>query len=99
MRLGKLGFSTVGFVFVELARQALAAVRQFEEGVRACPNVRECSALSGEADFLLKCVSQDARSLEDFVQGTIAQMPGVESVKTAIVLRGSQKHADMLRRP
>ncbi len=49
-----------GFAFVGLASQAEADLKHFEEQVRAWPQVRECLMLSGEVDFLLKCVARES---------------------------------------
>ncbi|MEJ0043950.1 MAG: Lrp/AsnC family transcriptional regulator, partial [Rhizomicrobium sp.] len=91
----RLGFAVAGFVFVELASQSRAEIRRFEDRVRTWPDVRECSALSGEVDFLLKCVARDALSFEAFVQGTIAQAPGVKTAKTAIIVHALKKPVDL----
>ena len=52
-----LGFEVTGFVFVGLASQKDADLKHFEEQARRWPEVRECHMLSGEVDFLLKCVA------------------------------------------
>ncbi|HEY0303267.1 MAG TPA: Lrp/AsnC family transcriptional regulator [Rhizomicrobium sp.] len=92
---GRLGFAVAGFVFVELVSQARTEIRRFEDRVRAWPNVRECFALSGEVDFLLKCVAPDARSFEELVQGTIAQAAGVKTATTAIIVHARKKPIDL----
>ena len=53
-----LGYEVTGFAFVGLASQAEADLKRFEEQVKGWPNVRECQMLSGEVDFLLKCVAK-----------------------------------------
>src|SRR5688500_9415179 len=54
-----LGFELTAFAFVGLHSQAEADLKAFEEQVRRWPQVRECYMLSGEVDFLLKCVARD----------------------------------------
>ena len=51
-----LGFDVTMFAMVHLASQAEADLAAFENFVRAQPIVRECWMLSGEIDFILKCV-------------------------------------------
>src|SRR6202142_892859 len=59
-----LGYEVTGFVFVGLAGQKDADLKAFEERVRGWPQVRECHMLSGEVDFLLKCVAQDLSAFQ-----------------------------------
>ena len=53
----KLGYEVAVFAMVHLASQAEPDLAAFEEFVRAQPLVRECWMLSGEIDFVLKCVA------------------------------------------
>jgi DNA-binding Lrp family transcriptional regulator len=86
-----LGYEVTGFAFVGLASQADADLRRFEEQVRSWPNVRECQMLSGEVDFLLKCVAKDLSSFQSFITETLTAAKEVASVKTALVIRGSKQ--------
>src|SRR6478735_12558051 len=54
-----VGFEIVFFAFVHLSSQAEADLGAFEESIRAWPAVRECWTLSGDIDFMLKCVAAD----------------------------------------
>jgi DNA-binding Lrp family transcriptional regulator len=85
-----LGFEVTGFAFVGLASQAEADLKRFEEQVRSWPAVRECHMLSGEVDFLLKCVAKDLSSFQSFVTETLTAAKNVASVKTALVIRPSK---------
>lgn len=87
-----LGFEVTGFAFVGLASQTDADLKRFEEQTRAWPQVRDCYMLSGEVDFLLKCVAQDLSSFQSFVTETLTAAKNVASVKTALAIRAS-KHA------
>ena len=51
-----VGFEVIAFAMVGLHSQSEADLRAFENRVLAWPLVRECYMLSGETDFLLKCV-------------------------------------------
>jgi DNA-binding Lrp family transcriptional regulator len=48
--------------------------------------------LSGEIDFLLKCVAADLSAFQDFIIHELTAAPNVASVKTSLVIRAS-KHA------
>lgn len=86
----RLGFEVMGYVFVGLGSQADADLRKFEEQVQAWPEVRECHMLSGEVDFLLKCVAKDLSSFQSFVTDTLTASPNVASVKSALVIHASK---------
>jgi DNA-binding Lrp family transcriptional regulator len=85
-----LGFEVTGFAFVGLSSQAEVDLKRFEEQVRSWPAVRECHMLSGEVDFLLKCVARDLSSFQTFVTETLTAAKNVASVKTALVIRQSK---------
>jgi DNA-binding Lrp family transcriptional regulator len=81
-----LGYSVTGFIFVGLASQKDADLKHFEERVRSWPEVRECHMLSGEVDFLLKCVARDLSHFQDFVTETVTAERNVASVKSSLVI-------------
>jgi DNA-binding Lrp family transcriptional regulator len=87
-----LGFDLVAFAMVQLSSQADGDLAQFEAAMRADPVVRECWMLSGEVDFLLKCVTKDLRGFQDFV-GKLTGAPHVKGVKTSLTLRASKDEA------
>lgn len=81
-----LGYPVTGFIFVGLASQKDADLKHFEERVRSWPEVRECHMLSGEVDFLLKCVARDLSHFQDFVTETVTAERNVASVKSSLVI-------------
>jgi|SRR5580658_3890650 DNA-binding Lrp family transcriptional regulator len=85
-----LGYEVSGFAFVGLASQAEADLKRFEEQVRAWPQVRECVMLSGEVDYLLKCVAENLSAFQSFITDTLTAAKNVASVKTALVIRSSK---------
>jgi len=80
-----LGFDVTYFAMVNLASQAEADLDAFAARVRQMPLVRECWTLSGETDFLLKCVAPDLRAFQSFVLELTAT-PNVRNVRTALTL-------------
>ena len=85
-----LGFEVSGFVFVGLSSQHDADLKRFEDRTRTWPVVRECHMLSGETDFLLKCVARDLAAFQTFVTETLTAEPNVASVKSSLVIRASK---------
>jgi DNA-binding Lrp family transcriptional regulator len=88
----RLGFDVTVFASVHLSSQADADLRAFEDFVRAEPLVRECWMLSGEVDFILKCVAPDMATFQDFVTHLTAA-PHVRNVRTSLVLHNSKYEA------
>ena len=88
----KLGFDVTVFASVHLSSQAEADLRAFEDFVRSQPLVRECWMLSGDVDFILKCVAPDMATFQTFVTQLTAA-PQVRNVRTSLVLRNSKYEA------
>jgi DNA-binding Lrp family transcriptional regulator len=87
-----LGFEVTVFAMVHLSSQAEADLIAFENFVRSQPLVRECWMLSGEIDFILKCVAPDLKTFQAFVTELTAA-PHVRNVKTSLTLRNSKDAA------
>ena len=83
----QLGFTITVFAMVSLKSQAEEALRQFEDHMRELPEVRECHMLNGEIDFILKIVSRDLQSFQDFLTSKLTPAPNVASVKTSLTIR------------
>ncbi|GIK81353.1 MAG: Lrp/AsnC family transcriptional regulator [Pseudorhodoplanes sp.] len=88
----RLGYEVVAFAMVHLSSQAEADLNAFEAYVRKQPLVRECWMLSGEIDFILKCVAPDLKTFQAFV-GELTGAPHVRNVKTSLTLRSSKDEA------
>ena len=86
-----LGYEVMGFAFVGLSSQAEADLKAFEEQMRAWPMVRECYMLSGEVDFLLKCVARDLSEFQSFITDKLTAAKNVASVKTALTIRPTKR--------
>jgi DNA-binding Lrp family transcriptional regulator len=82
-----VGFEVIAFAMVGLHSQSEADLRAFENRVLAWPLVRECYMLSGETDFLLKCVAPDLPAFQDFVIEELTAAANVASVKTTLIIR------------
>jgi len=85
-----LGFEVAVFAMVHLSSQADADLVAFEKFVQ--PLVRECWMLSGEIDFILKCVAPDLKTFQAFV-AELTAAPNVRNVKTSLTLRNSKDAA------
>jgi len=84
-----LGCEVTAFAMVHLSSQAEADLEAFEAFVRREPLVRECWMLSGEIDFILKCVAPSLSNFQSFVTKLTAARH-VLNVKTSLTLRVSK---------
>lgn len=82
-----LGYDITMFAMVSLSSQAEADLLKFEERVKSWPIVRECWMLSGDVDFILKCVAPDLRTFQTFVIEELTAAPAVDGVRTSLTLR------------
>jgi DNA-binding Lrp family transcriptional regulator len=87
-----LGYEVTVFAMVHLTSQAETDLKAFEAFVRKAPLVRECWMLSGEIDFILKCVAPDLKTFQAFVS-ELTGAPNVRNVKTSLTLRTSKDAA------
>jgi len=83
----QLGYEVTAFAMVGLHSQTEADLIAFENTVNGWPEVRECYMLSGEVDFLLKCVVPDLQSFQNFIIRDLTAAPNVDSVRTALTIR------------
>jgi DNA-binding Lrp family transcriptional regulator len=82
-----LGFDLTAFALVGLHNQAEPDLRAFENRILGWPIVREAYMLSGESDYILKCVARDLPEFQDFVLKQLTAVPNVASVKTTLAIR------------
>ena len=85
----RLGYELTVFAMVHLSSQAESDLNAFEAFVRNEPLVRECWMLSGEIDFILKCVAPNLTAFQSFV-AELTAAPAVRNVKTSLTLRNSK---------
>ncbi|MDH3266374.1 MAG: Lrp/AsnC family transcriptional regulator [Gammaproteobacteria bacterium] len=81
------GFSLASMVQISLARHEQTHVDNFIKEVKQHPEVLECFATSGEADFHLRVVVEDIDAYNAFLDEFIFKLPGVSQVRSNIVLK------------
>ncbi len=82
-----LGFPLTAFALVRLHSQSEADLNAFENRVLGWPLVREAYMLSGESDYILRCLAPDLETFQDFVLRQLTAAPNVASVKTNLAIR------------
>lgn len=89
------GYSDNVFVQITLHSQQRDDLLAFEKAVRNVPEVMECYLMSGEADYLLRVIVQDARDYERVYSRHLTQLPGVGRVHSSFGLRTVVKKTEM----
>jgi DNA-binding Lrp family transcriptional regulator len=88
-----LGYEVVSFVSIQLDSQNQSALAAFEAAIAPLAWVQQCWRLSGEADFLLKCVSTGVEGMSRQLR-QFAALPGVRTIRSFPVL-GLSKDAPL----
>jgi Lrp/AsnC family leucine-responsive transcriptional regulator len=85
-----LGLGLMAYVNVRLEKRADGNKRnpmdEFRASVQTWPEVVECTALTGEMDFLLRLVLKDMGAYSRFMMDTLLRHPAVQDCKTSFVM-------------
>jgi DNA-binding Lrp family transcriptional regulator len=88
-----LGYALTAFAMVRLHNQAESDLRIFENRILGWPLVREAYMLSGESDFMLKCIARDLAGFQNFILDELTAAPNVASVKTYLTIRRAKRES------
>ncbi len=87
----KLGLGFEVFVTVKLAFPNRENMEKFEKAVNTMPEVVQCAVVTGATDFMLRIVTKDMRSYEDFLREVLLGIEIISDVQSRIVLRQSKE--------
>ena len=91
----KVGLNTMVFAHVKLTSHGRSNLADFSAAVRKFPEVLDCYVVLGNVDFLLRIVTEDIKSYEQFFFEKLSQLPGIQEVNSSIVL-SDIKHTTVL---
>ena len=80
-----MGFHAI--VHVSLTRHDHNHVDTFIAEVKRRPEVLDCFATTGEADYHLRIVCADLAAYNAFLEGFLFRLPGIANVRTNLVLK------------
>jgi Lrp/AsnC family transcriptional regulator, leucine-responsive regulatory protein len=87
----RVGLSLTAYLNVRLEKHTDEHKRNpmdlFAAAVQAWPEVVECSALTGEMDFLLRVVVRDMAHYSRFMMDALLKHPSVQDCKTSFVMQ------------
>jgi len=81
-----LGLNLVIYTEVKLTANGRQAVGEFEQKIRSFPEVTECYVMLGRIDFLLRIVTKDIETYEQFFREHLSQLPGVQDINSSVAL-------------
>jgi DNA-binding Lrp family transcriptional regulator len=81
-----LGFNVLAFVQITLATHSPDNAKHFRDLVQRVDDVQEAYAITGDADYVLKVIARDLKSLSDIINGVLMPHPSVAHVRSSIVL-------------
>lgn len=91
-----LGFEAI--CLVSLERHSTEGTDRFHDAMRRFPEIMDCVAVTGEADFILRIVATDLKAYSQFLLDNVMPLPGIRQVRSSIVLRTIKRsHALPLR--
>jgi len=83
----KVGLQGCMFAQISLERHSADIVENFERSVRDAPEILECYAVTGDADFLLKILVPSPEDYDRFLHRFLFNLPGVRQTRTIVALR------------
>lgn len=83
----KLGLAVTAFVNITIERQYVSVVAEIERKIHARPEVLECFATTGDADFTLRVVARDIADYDRFLHTFLLELPEIGQVRSSIALR------------
>ncbi len=83
----KIGLAVIAFAHVTIERQYANVVAAIEKKIRARPEVLECYATTGDADFTLRVIAKDIADYDRFLQTFLLELPEVGQIRSSIALR------------
>jgi DNA-binding Lrp family transcriptional regulator len=81
-----LGFGVIAFIQITLATHSPDNAKKFRALVNRIDEIQEAYSLTGDADYMIKAVLRDLRSLSHMVNDVLLPHPSVAHVRSSIVL-------------
>ncbi|OED48286.1 hypothetical protein ACH42_02450 [Endozoicomonas sp. (ex Bugula neritina AB1)] len=82
-----IGLDVEAFISVSLSHHTPEQAAHFQDRVKDMLPVMECYAVTGsDADYLLRIVATNQKSLSQFLMNELMSIPGVCNIKTSLML-------------
>ncbi|PHS23022.1 MAG: hypothetical protein COA84_11735 [Robiginitomaculum sp.] len=80
---------------VKLDRPTRSNLRAFETTVKEFPEVLGCATVTGAVDYVLRVVTTDMHTYDDFLRDQILSMDLVQTAVSRIVIRSVKDTTDL----
>ena len=91
----KLGLEMLVVGNVKLASHGWQSLPKFKQRVVSFPEVLQCFLVMGDIDFILLVATRTVEEYNRFVQGKLAQIPGVQSIDSRIVIEETKNTTEL----
>lgn len=82
----KLGLNMVIYAEVKLSANGRQAVNEFQQYIQSLPEVTECYLMMGRIDFLLRIVTRDVASYEQFYRDHLSHIPDIQELNSTVAM-------------
>ena len=87
-----IGLTFQAIVHVQLTRHDPDNNSEFNRAINMRPEVQECYATTGQADYHLRVLCEDLNAYNLFLEDFLFRHPAVQSAQTNVVLREVKRH-------
>lgn len=94
----RMGLGFQALVHVHLTRHDPDRLAEFIRAVEQRPEVQECYATTGQADYHLRVLCQDINAYNRFLEEFLFRLPAVASAQTNVVLRTLKRNRPVMAR-
>ncbi len=83
----KLGLNITAFAHISLENHHETTVKSFDKAIANWQEVQECHATSGDSDYLLKIITKDMHSYNNFMYDKLLKLKAIRSVNTSFSMQ------------
>lgn len=87
----KLGLNFEVFITIKLALPNRENMEKFESAVSQMSEVVQCAVVTGAVDFMLRVVTKDMNTYDDFLREDLLGLDLISDVQSRIVMRQSKE--------
>jgi DNA-binding Lrp family transcriptional regulator len=91
----KIGLSVMAYVQVSMKNHDVETLNIFNDFVEFSPYILECSAITGNYDYIMKVTAKDTAELEKFLMNKLLTLNVVQSTNSNFIL-GQRKSTTQL---
>ena len=83
-------------VMVSLLRHSVEHTKAFEAAMKVCPEVLQCYAVTGNADFVLRVMLEDIKAYDQFLNEKVFPLEGISQVHSNFALREIKSETSLM---